>query len=64
MNVTLKINEKNEILFDKKWQQFDKNFFYKNFPNIKKLVLKRTCHNKKYKYNHKKLLHDPFKKGR
>ena len=47
MNVTLKINEKNEILFDKKWQQFDKDFFYKNFPNIKKLILKRTCHNKK-----------------
>ena len=47
MNVTLKINEKNEIFFDKKWQQFDKDFFYKNFPNIKKLILKRTCHNKK-----------------
>lgn len=47
MNVTLEINEKNEIFFDNKWQQFNKNFFYQNFPNVKKIILKRICLNKK-----------------
>ena len=43
----LEINEKNEVLFKNRWQQFNKDFFYKNFPNIKKLIVKRTCYNKK-----------------
>lgn len=43
----LEINEKNEVFFKNRWQQFNKDFFYKNFPNIKKLIVKRTCYNKK-----------------
>ena len=47
MNKVFKINKNNKIFFEKKWQQFDKDFFYEKFPNIKKLILKRTCLNKK-----------------